>query len=101
MLDTGQLSIVSGTRNLQAALEFVRFATTAQSMAAVSGHIAYSPVRQSALPLVGAHIETGVDMAPHMPTHPANTARVLQSDWLWWSDHMDAMNERFSAWLAQ
>ena len=69
MLDTGQLGIVSGTRNLQAALEFVRFATSAQSMAAVSGHIAYSPVRESALPLVGTHIKTGIDMDPHMPTN--------------------------------
>ena len=42
MLDTDQLGIVAGTRNLKTALEFVRFATTAESMAAVSGHIAYS-----------------------------------------------------------
>ncbi len=101
VLDTGQLGIVAGTRNLETALEFVRFATTAESMAAVSGHIAYSPVRRSGLPLVGTHVEAGVDMTPHMPTHPENTVRVLQSNWLWWSDHMDTMNERFSAWLAQ
>ncbi len=101
VLDTGQLGIVAGTGNLEAALEFVRFATTAGSMAAVSSHIAYSPARQSGMPLIGIHVETGIDMNPHMPTYPANTGRVLQSDWLWWSDHMDAMNERFSAWLAQ
>ena len=101
VLDTGQLAIVAGTRNLEAALEFVRFATSARSMAAVSGYIAYSPARQSGLPLVGTHIETGVDMNPHMPTYPGNTTRVLNSNWLWWSDEMDAMNERFSVWLAQ
>ncbi len=101
VLDTGQLGIVAGTRNLDAALEFVRFATSARSMAAVSGYIAYSPARQSGLALVGTHIDTGIDMNPHMPTYPGNTTRVLQSDWLWWSDHMDEMNERFSAWLAQ
>ena len=101
VLDTGQLGIVAGTPNLEAALEFVRFATSSQSMAAVSGHIAYSPARQSGLPLVGTHVETGIDMNPHMPTYPGNTTRVLNNDWLWWSDQMDAMNERFSAWLAQ
>ena len=101
VLDTGQLGIVAGTPNLEAALAFVRFATSARSMAAVSGYIAYSPVRGSGLPLVGTHVETGVDMNPHMPTHPDNGARVLTNDWLWWSDHMDAMNERFSAWLAE
>ena len=101
VLDTGQLGIVAGTQNLEAALEFVRFATTAESMAAVSSHIAYSPARRSGLGLVGTHVATSVDMNPHMPTHPDNTVRVLQSDWSWWSDHMDAMNERFSAWLAR
>ena len=101
VLDTGQLGIVAGTGNLEAAREFVRFATRAESMAAISGYIAYSPARRSGLPLVGTHIETGVDMNPHMPTHSANTLRVVESDWLWWSDHMDEMNERFSAWLAQ
>ena len=83
MLDTGQLGIVAGTRNLKTALEFVRFATTAESMAAVSGYIAYSPARRSSLPLLGTHVEAGVDMNPHMPTYPDNTVRVLQSDWLW------------------
>ena len=77
MLDTGQLGIVAGTRNLKTALEFVRFATTAESMAAVSGYIAYSPARRSSLPLLGTHVEAGVDMNPHMPTYPDNTVRVL------------------------
>ena len=27
--------------------------------------------------------------------------RTLQNDWLWWSDSLDEMNERFSAWLAR
>ncbi len=72
MLDTGQLGIVAGTRNLKTALEFVRFATTAESMAAVSGYIAYSPARRSSLPLLGTHVEAGVDMNPHMPTYPDN-----------------------------
>ena len=71
ILDVGQLGIVAGTPDLEAALDLVRFASTAVSMAAVS------------------------------PTYPANTKRALQNDWAWWSDHMDEMNERFSAWLAR
>ena len=101
VLDVGQLGIVAGTPNLEAALEFVRFASTAASMAGVSSHIAYSPARQSGLSLITTHADTGVDMNPHMPTHPDNSKRVLRNDWLWWSDHMDEMNERFSAWLAR
>ncbi len=101
VLDVGQIGIVAGTRNLDTALDFVRFATSAESMAAVSGYIAYSPVRRSGQTRVGAHVEAGVDMNPHMPTYPDNMTRVLQNDWLWWSDNMDAMNERFAAWLAR
>ncbi len=101
VLDVGQLGIVAGTPDLETALELVRFAARATSMAAVGRYIAYSPARRSGLPLISTHADTGVDMNPHMPTYPANTGRVLRNDWAWWSDHMDEMNERFSAWLAR
>ncbi len=101
ILDVGPLAIVAGTPDLEAALALVRFATTAESMAAVGHYIAYSPARRSGLPLIGRHAEVGIDMNPHMPLYPENAARVLSNDWEWWSDHADEMNERFSAWLAR
>ena len=100
-LDSGQLSIVAGAPNLEAAHRFLAFATTTESMAAVSRRIAYSPARRSGTPLVTTHLETGVDMRPHLPTSPAHLSRALRSDWEWWRDHSDEMNERFSAWLAR
>ncbi len=101
LLDVGLLGIVAGTPALEAAMELLRFATTAESMAAVGHYIAYSPTRRSGLPLIGRHAEVGVDMNPHMPLYPANSRRILQNDWEWWSDHADEINERFSVWLAQ
>ena len=101
VLDVGQMGVVAGTPELDTALDFVRFASTAASMAAVSRYIAYSPARRSGLPLISTHAEADVDMNPHMPTYPGNMGRTLRNDWVWWSDHMDEMNERFSAWLAQ
>ena len=101
LLDFGQLVIVAGTPNLDAAVEFLAFATSSRSMAAVSGHISYSPTRYSGLPLVGTHVEAGVDMLPHMPTYPENLERALRNDWEWWVNHTDEMNERFSSWLAR
>lgn len=68
-------------------------------MAAVSRYIAYSPSRKSAEALISTHAETGVDMAPHMPNAAQNTILALRSDWLWWADNGEDMNERFSAWL--
>ena len=70
-------------------------------MAGVGRYISYAPARRSGMDLITVHAETGEEMAPHMPTYPANEANALHSDWRWWSDNMDEMNERFSAWLAR
>ena len=101
VLDTGGLAIVAGTPNLEGAMKFVAFASTARSIADVGRYIAYSPTRRSAMPLISTHAEKGVDMNPHMPTSEQNSKRALHNNWEWWSDHGDEMNERFSTWLAR
>ena len=101
VLDHAVLAIVAGTPKLDLASRFLAFATRAESLAGIGRYIAYSPVRKSGTALIGTHLETGVDMLPHMPTSPANVARALPHDWQWWRDHGDEMNERFSAWLAR
>ncbi|MCY4041381.1 MAG: ABC transporter substrate-binding protein [Gammaproteobacteria bacterium] len=97
----GPLGIVAGTPRFEAALAFVHFANRPQSQANISKYISYSPVRLSAGALVGTHVDTGIDMHPHMPASPENTRRALKSDWRWWSEHREELNERFSAWLAR
>ena len=97
----GPLGIVAGTPRLEPALQFVRFANRPSSAGNISKYISYSPVRLSARALVDKHLQSGVDMQPHMPTAPENLQRALHSDWRWWSDNRDEMNERFSAWLAR
>ena len=101
VLDTTGFGIVKGTRNLEAALRFLDFGTSAQSMAGLARYISYSPTRRSAVPLISSHAETGVNMKPHMPTTPENAVRALHNDWEWWSDNGEEMNERFSTWLAR
>ena len=101
VLDWGQTAIVAGSPNLEAAKKFIAFGARTEIIAAIGRYISYSPVRRSGTALISTHLETGVDMKPHMPTTPANVAHALHSDWEWWSDHSDEMNERFSAWLAR
>ena len=101
VLGMGQIVIVAGTENLEAAQDFVSFISTPDNLAAISKYISYGPTRYSAMPLVDRHLETGIDMRPHMPTNPQNMARALRDDFRWWSDHRDELNERFSAWLAR
>ena len=101
VLDYGQLAIVAGAPRLENALRFITHATTGESQAAVARRISYGPTRRSGEPLVTTHLATGVEMAPHLPTSPQNIARALHSDWAFWVDHLDALNERFSAWLTR
>ena len=101
VLDFSQLAIPAGAPNLDVALDYLRFATTPEAMARISRHIAYGPVRHSAAPLVGTHAETGIDMRPHLPTTPENMTNTLVSDGAWWSENLEEMNQRFSAWLAR
>lgn len=101
VLDAGQLVIVAGTKNLEAALQFVAFASAPENAAGIAKHISYGPVRRSAFRFVGRHSETGIEMAPHLPTYPEHRAQGITSDWRWWADNGDEMNELFSAWLAR
>ncbi len=101
VLDMAGYGIVQGTRNLEAALRFLDFGSTAEAMAGVAKYIAYSPTRRSAIPLITTHAEKGVEMKPYMPTTPENAERALRSDWEWWTDNGEEMNDRFSTWLAR
>ena len=101
VLDHSQLAIVAGAPNLDAALRFVAYAALPESMARMSQYISYSPVRRSAQRLVTTHLETGIDMAPHMPATPERLERSVLTDWSWWADYSDEVSERFGAWLAR
>ncbi|SDE12174.1 ABC transporter substrate-binding protein [Rhodospira trueperi] len=83
------------------AWDFIKFATATEQQAALASWISYGPPRQSSVPMIGRHVETGIEMGPHMPTAPENFQNALQVDHYWWADHADEMNERFNAWLAQ
>ena len=99
VLEISNLAILAGSPNLTAARKLIAYASRSSSMAAVSRYIAYSPSRHSAEGLISHHLATGVSMASHMPNAPENTKLALRSDWLWWSDNGDDMNERFGSWL--
>ena len=99
VLDSGQLAVVAGTERFDEAQRFIEFSSRPDSLAGLARHIAYSPARRSAEPLISTHAETGVEMRPHMPNAPNNTIRALRNDWAWWSENADDMTVRFVAWL--
>ena len=83
------------------ALDYVFFATDTQRLADQAKYISYGPARKSSAPLVGKHEALGIDMAPHMPTDPANAANVHLYDYGWWADNRDDLDAKFQAWLAK
>ena len=82
------------------ALNYVKFATDTQRLADQAAYISYGPARASSAPLVGQHAELGIDMAPHMPTDPANSATGFLQQYEWWADNRDDLDQKFQAWLA-
>ncbi|MDW4548385.1 extracellular solute-binding protein [Defluviimonas sp. D31] len=84
-----------------AVMDFLKFATDTQRLADQAKYISYGPARASSAPLVGQHADLGIDMAPHMPTDPANATNVHVYDYGWWADNRDDLDAKFQAWLAQ
>lgn len=86
---------------MKRAKHFLKFATDTQRLADQAKYISYGPARKSSAPLVGKHEALGIDMAPHMPTDPANSGNVHNYDYTWWADNRDDLDAKFQSWLAQ
>jgi putative spermidine/putrescine transport system substrate-binding protein len=84
-----------------AVMKLVRFATDTQRLADQAKYISYGPARKSSALLVGKHATLGIDMGPHMPTHPDNAKTTLLFNYEWWADNQDDLNEQFASWIAQ
>ncbi|HUF55980.1 MAG TPA: extracellular solute-binding protein [Thermohalobaculum sp.] len=80
---------------------YLKWATDTQRLADQAKFISYGPARASSDALVSTHAETGVEMAPHMPTNPENFEKAVRFDTSFWADYGDALEERFTAWLSE
>ena len=86
---------------LKRAKDYIYFATDTQRLADQAKWISYGPARKSSAPLVGKHAELGIEMAPYMPTDPANAKNTFLYNYEWWADNRDDVDAKFQAWLAQ
>ncbi len=100
ILDFDLFVIPKGAPNKDNAMKFISFATDTQRLADQASWISYGPARKSSSALVGKYIDGKTDMAPHMPTAPANMSNALVNNFEFWVDHDAELNERFNAWLA-
>ena len=94
--------IPKGSKNLDAALDFLAFSTATEQLAAQASWISYGPARKSSAALIGSyHNNPDLKMGPQMPTAPENFATAINNDFIFWADNGDELNERFNAWLAK
>ncbi len=93
--------IPKGAPHLEEVKKYLKFATDTQRLADQAKYISYGPARKSSASLVGKHAELGIDMAPHMPTNPANAKNTLFKDINFWADRKEELAEKFEAWLAK
>lgn len=91
-------AIPTDAENPEAAKRFIRFATTTERMTAIAEHIAYGPTRRSASQRVGRHPQANIDMRPHIPTHPYNSANAIRKDVYWYARTYDRVRQRFDQW---
>jgi len=91
--------VPAGGRNIEAVMDFLYFATDTQRLADQAKFISYGPARASSADLVSTHADLGIDMNPHMPTHPDNYQTPIILDNEFWTDYGDELRERFSSWM--
>ncbi|MBW6507368.1 MAG: ABC transporter substrate-binding protein [Rhodobacteraceae bacterium] len=99
-MDFDLWAIPKGAPHLEDALKFLAFSTDTQRLADQAKWISYGPARKSSAALVGLYQDGKTEMAPHMPTNPANMGNALLTDFEFWADHDSELNARFAAWLA-
>lgn len=91
--------IPADAANPDTARAFIHFATRTEALAELAERIAYGPARESASRRALRHPEAGIDMRPHIPTHPYNSANAISKDVEWYATTMTRIRERFDNWL--
>jgi putative spermidine/putrescine transport system substrate-binding protein len=92
--------VPKGAPNKDAAMEFIKYATSTEGLRAQAMQISYGPARKSALKEELIFKDGKTVMGPNLPTAPENLANALESNFEFWVDRDAELNERFNAWLA-
>jgi putative spermidine/putrescine transport system substrate-binding protein len=93
--------IPKGDPKHNTAMDFIRFATQAENLAAVAGWVPYGPARASALPAVGDNPDLKIAMTPYLPTTHEHFATAFAIDDEWWRLHGADVTVLWQAWLAK
>jgi putative spermidine/putrescine transport system substrate-binding protein len=93
--------IPKGSPNKAVAMDFLKYATSAEALAEQTKWISYAPARRSAIQKVGKFNDGKTEMASHLPTAEANFKNAVQNDFVFWADKADELGKQFNSWLAK
>ncbi len=99
-MDYDLWAIPKGAPHVEDAKKFLAFSTDTQRLADQAKWISYGPARKSSSALVGMYQDGKTEMAPYMPTNPANMINPIWTDPTFWADKDVELSEKFNAWLA-
>ncbi len=94
-------AIPKGAPNAEEALEFVKFATSTEGLAAQAKHTSHGPARKSSNAVEIVYKDDTTVMGPNLPTAPENMTNALETSLEFWVDRDTELNERFNAWLVR
>jgi putative spermidine/putrescine transport system substrate-binding protein len=96
VIELDLFGIPRGSRNKEAALDFIRFASSSESLANMVTFLPNGPTRKSSLALLPD------DVLKQIPNGPAYDDKLsILSDADWWSRNHAALEEAFRAWYAE
>ncbi len=85
--------IPKGAPNRDVAMDFINFATRAIPTANFARVQPYGPPNKDAFRYLRP------DRATELPSSPVNWSVQFVQNWNWWADNLDAVGDRFNAWL--
>lgn len=96
VIELDLFGIPKGSLNKDAAIDFIRFASSSESLANMVKNLPNGPTRKSSLALLPDDIQA------QLPNGPAYADKVsIRSDAQWWSKNHASLKEAFDAWLAE
>ncbi len=94
VLELDLFGIPKGSLNKEAALEFIRFASSSESLANMVGYLPNGPTRKSSMALLS---DETLAKIPNSPAYADNLSIVSDADW--WSQNHGRLEEVFQQWL--
>ena len=95
VIELDLFGIPKGSRYKDAAIDFIRFASSSGSLANMVSYLPNGPTRKSSLALLPDEV------LAQLPNSPAYAEKVsILSDAEWWAEHDEVLEEAFESWLS-